>query len=65
MKTYKLQELQGRYFITVPSEYVRELALKKGDRIKFNVEGCNMIITKDNTPTEETKIEPVEDGNHI
>jgi len=43
----KLQELKGRFFISIPKEYVKQTKLEKGDSltISFNERG-NLELKK-------------------
>lgn len=37
MKTYKIQEIKGRYFVTLPLEIIKRLGLDKSDLLEFSV----------------------------
>ena len=57
MKTYKLQELQGRYFATIPVELVKTLGLTKKDKLSFALYDNSAILITKQSQIEEVKEE--------
>lgn len=45
-KTYKIYESKGQYKITLPKTLAGTFRLKKGDRIRWDKSGDNLMVVK-------------------